>query len=125
MTKQESVDLNIKDLSFINDINSLAVIGPSRKRDYYFLRTHAENYKGKIYAVHPQIKEITGFANENIYPSLMDIPEKVDYVYITVSSSQILNVIDECVEKGVKLASVFTAGFSDLGTEEGRKLRKK
>ena len=122
MTKQDSVDLNIKDLSFINNINSLAVIGPSRKRDYYFLRTHAENYKGKIYAVHPKIKEISGFANENIYPSLMDIPEKVDYVYITVSSSQILNVIDECVEKGVKLASVFTAGFSDLGTEEGRKL---
>ena len=124
MTKQESVDLNIKDLSFINDINSLAVIGPSRKRDYYFLRTHAENYKGKIYAVHPKIKEISGFANENIYPSLMDIPESVDYVYITVSSSQILNVIDDCVEKGVKLAGVFTAGFSDLGTEEGRKLEE-
>ena len=41
MTKQETADLNIKDLSFINDINTIAVIGPSRKRDYYFLRTHA------------------------------------------------------------------------------------
>jgi len=124
MTKQEIVDLNIKDLSFINDINSLAVIGPSRKRDYYFLRTHAENYKGNIYAVHPQIKEISGFNDENIYPSLMDIPENIDYVYVTVSSSQILSVIDDCVQKGVKLASVFTAGFSDLGTEEGKKLEE-
>ncbi len=124
MTKLETSDLNIKDLSFINDINSIAVIGPSRKRDYYFLRTHAEHYKGNIYAVHPKIKEIAGFNDENIYPSLMDIPESVDYVYITVSSSQILKVIDECVQKGVKLASVFTAGFSDLGTEEGRKLEE-
>ena len=124
MTKHETSDLNIKDLSFINDINSIAVIGPSRKRDYYFLRTHAEHYKGNIYAVHPKIKEIAGFNDENIYPSLMDIPEKVDYVYITVPSSRILSVIDDCVEKGVKLASVFTAGFSDLGTEEGRKLEE-
>ena len=124
MTKQETADLNIKDLSFINDINTLAVIGPSRKRDYYFLRTHAENYKGKIYAVHHEVSEISGFPSENIYPSLMDIPEKVDYVYITVSASHILKVIDDCVEKGVKLASVFTAGFSDLGTEEGRKLEE-
>lgn len=124
MTKQETAELNIKDLSFINDINSIAVIGPSRRRDFYFLRTHAQYFKGKLYAVHPNVKEIPRFNDENIYPSLLDIPGDIDYVYITVPSSQILTVIDDCVEKGVKLASVFTAGFSDLGTEEGRQLEE-
>jgi len=122
MTNQGKI--NIKDLSIINKISSMAVIGASRRRDFYFLRTHAENFKGKIYAVHPTIKEIPRFDNDCIYPSLKDIPDKIDYVFITVPSSNILQIIDECIEKGVKLASVFSAGFSDLGTEQGRKLEE-
>jgi len=95
MTKQESADLNIKDLSFINDINSIAVIGPSRRRDFYFLRTHAENFKGKLYAVHPKVKEIPRFNDENIYPSLLDIPGDIDYVTMSDWITFVLNRGDQ------------------------------
>ena len=124
MTHFKTSDIDVKDISFINDIKSMAVIGTSKKRNFFFFRNHAENFKGKLYAVNPTIKEIPGFDKKFIYPSLSDIPGEVDFVFITVPPSKILEVMDECVEKGVKLASVFTAEFSDSGTEEGRSLEK-
>ena len=124
MTTLNTSNLNVKDLHFINAIQSMAVIGASKKRNFFFLRNHAENFKGKLYAVNPEVKEITGFDKNNIFPSLKEIPGEVDFVFIAVPPSKILEVMDECAEKGVKLATVFTAEFSDSGTEEGVELEK-
>ncbi len=124
MTPSKSSNLKVKDLSFINNIESMAVIGPSKKRNYFFLFNHQENFKGNLYAVHPTVKEIPNFPSENIYPSIRDIPGKVDFAFITVPAAQVLKVIDECVEKEVKLVSIFSAEFSDAGTEEGRRLER-
>ncbi|GAJ02141.1 unnamed protein product, partial [marine sediment metagenome] len=124
MTTLDTSNLNVKDLSFINDIKSMAVIGTSKKRNFFFLRNHAENFKGKLYAVNPVLKEIPGFDKNIIYPSLKDIPGEVDFVFIAVPPSKILEVMDDCAEKGVKLATVFTAEFSDSGKDEGLELEK-
>ena len=35
MTTLETLNLNLKDLSFINDIKSIAVIGTSKKRNSF------------------------------------------------------------------------------------------
>jgi len=124
MTSSKISNFNIKDISFINNIRSMAVIGPSKKRNFFFLRNHQENFKGDLYAVHPKVKEIPNFPTENIFSSIKEIPKKVDFAFINVPAQQVLNVIDDCVEKGVKLVSIFTAEFSDAGTEEGRQLEK-
>lgn len=124
MERQENSDLNVKDISFINNIKSMAVIGISKKRNFFFLKNHQESFKGDLFAVHPSIKEIPDFPKQNIFASLKDIPNKVDFVFIAVPANKVLGVIDDCVEKGVKLASVFTAEFSDAGTEEGIALEK-
>ena len=129
MTKQDTLNakLNIKDISFLNTIRSIAVIGASKRRDYSFLRRHAELFKGPVYAVHPTATEIRGFddgTQNKIYKSVDLIPEDIDYVFISTPASKILDVIDGCVKKGVKLASIFTAGLADLGTEEGEQLEK-
>jgi acyl-CoA synthetase (NDP forming) len=116
-------DLNVKDISFINNIKSIAVIGSSKKRDYFFLRNHAENFKGNVYAIHPS-KEIPGFDSEKIFPSVKDVPEAIDFAFIAVPASKVLKVIEECVEKGIKLVTVFTSEFSDAGTKEGVELEK-
>ena len=120
----ESRDLDVKDISFINSIKSIAIIGPSKKREYFFLKNHAEYFKGSIYAVHPTVDEIPNFDKQNIFPSLEEIPGNVDFAFIAVPPSQILNVMDECVQKKVKLVTVFTSEFSDSGTEEGSGLEK-
>ncbi len=120
----DSKGLNVKDISFINHINSIAVIGPSKKREYFFLRNHAEYFKGPTYAVHPTAEEIPNFDKKNIFPSLEDIPGEVDFAFIAVPPSQILNTIDACVKKKVKLVTIFTSEFSDSGTKEGIALEK-
>jgi acyl-CoA synthetase (NDP forming) len=125
MTDHEYNDLDVKDLMFINDIKSMAVIGTSPKRNFFFLRNHYEAFKGPLYAINPNIKEISGFPKEKIYPSIKDIPKDVDFAFITVPRDQVLKVIEECIEKGVKLVSIFTAEFSDAGTKEGIELERK
>ena len=122
MSKLVSREVNVKDISFINRIKSMAVIGTSEKRNFFFLRNHFATFKGPIYAVNPSINEISGFPSENIYPSVKDIPGEVDFAFITVPKDKILDVIDDCVTKKVKLVSIFTAEFSDAGTKEGIEL---
>jgi acyl-CoA synthetase (NDP forming) len=117
-----------KDITFINDISSMAVIGTSARRDFFFLRNHQAHFQGDLYAINPKIKKIPGFddgTEGKIYPSVKEVPGNVDFVFITVSPNNILEIIDDCVEKGVKLASIFTAEFSDAGTKEGRELEIK
>ena len=124
MTSFDFSNTDVKDISFINDIKSMAVIGSSEKRNFFFLRNHQEAFKGKLYAVHHKIREIPDFPRENIFSSVKEIPGNVDFAFIAVPASQVLNVIDDCVEKGVKLVSIFTSEFSDSGTEKGLKLEK-
>jgi acyl-CoA synthetase (NDP forming) len=124
MLEKDSTQLNIKDISFINNIKSIAIIGPSKKREYFFLRNHAEYFKGPIYAVHPTVDEIPNFDKSFIFASLEEIPGEVDFAFISVPPSQVLKTIDACVKKKVKLVTVFTSEFSDSGTEKGIQLEK-
>ena len=124
MSRIDSYELNVKDISFINNLKSIAVIGPSKKREFFFLKNHAEYFKGPLYAVHPTVEEIPNFDKKNIFPTLEDIPGEVDFAFIAVPPSQILEVIDDCAKKNVKLVTVFTSEFSDSGTEEGIILEK-
>jgi acyl-CoA synthetase (NDP forming) len=124
MIEKDSNHMNVKDISFINNIASIAVIGPSKKREYFFLRNHAEYFKGPVYAVHPTVDKIPNFDKKNIFPNLEEIPGNIDFAFITVPPAQVLKTIDECVKKRVKLVTVFTSEFSDSGTEEGFALEK-
>lgn len=102
----------------------MAVIGTSAKRNFFFLKNHQESFKGSLYAINPSVKEIPDFPRKNIYKSVKDVPKDVDFAFITVPAKHVLPVIDECIEKGVKLVSIFTAEFSDAGTKEGIELEK-
>ncbi|MFW9950991.1 MAG: CoA-binding protein [Candidatus Thorarchaeota archaeon] len=117
-------DIVVKDISFINDIRSIAIIGASKKRDYFFLRNHQDTFKGNLYAIHPNAEDIPNFPKDKIYSSILEIPEALDFVFIAIPAKKVLDVMDKCVEKGVKLATVFTSEFSDAGTEEGAELEK-
>ena len=124
MSLQDNTNINVKDLSFINKIKSMAVIGTSVKRNFFFLRNHHVTFKGPLYAINPTVKQIPDFPQENIFASIKDVPGEVDFAFITVPKNRVLNVIDDCVEKGVKLVSIFTAEFSDAGTQEGIEMEK-
>ena len=92
--------------------------------NFFFLRNHYDTFKGPLYAINPVVKEISGFPKANIFSSVKDVPGDVDFSFITVPRDRVLNVIDDCVEKGIKLVSIFTAEFADAGTQEGIEIEK-
>lgn len=56
------------------------------------------------------------------YPKLTSIPDSVDYVIVAIPARFMLDLLDECAAKGVKAVQIFTAGFSETGEDEGKKL---
>ncbi|PIX23974.1 MAG: hypothetical protein COZ68_07665, partial [Deltaproteobacteria bacterium CG_4_8_14_3_um_filter_43_13] len=106
--------------------DSVAIIGVSRdplKMGHQCLDSLKDRgFKGKVYPVNPNIKEVLGIKT---YPTLVSIPEKkIDLVIIVVPARLVFGVLDECKDKGVKGAVIITAGFKELGHQDGRNLQK-
>ena len=99
---------------------SVAVIGVPRgmKTGKLFLLALLDmGFPGPIYPVHPEATEIEGL---RAYPSVSAVPGPVDLAIILVRHGQVPTVIAECADKGVKGVVLFTSGFRELGTAEGR-----
>ncbi|GAB4331074.1 MAG: CoA-binding protein [Promethearchaeota archaeon] len=101
---------------------SIAVIGPSEKRGYYWLRSLiAGNFGGTIFGVHPRVRSALGI---RFYRTILDVPDPVDNAIVAVPAALVENAVRECVEKGVRWVTVFSSGFSESGPE-GEKLERR
>ncbi len=103
---------------------SIAVVGASGSggRGGGFVTPLLElGYKGKIYPVNPKYPEILGM---KAYPSVKDIPGPVDYVISSIPASQVLGMIEDCAQKGVKAVHLFTARFSETGRKDAAELEQ-
>lgn len=97
---------------------SIAVIGASRRSDSigrHILHNLIENeYQGVVFPVHPTAPVIHSI---KAYPSVLDIPDPVDLAIIVVPHQHVLDVVEECGQKGVRGLVVITAGFREVGGE--------
>ena len=103
---------------------SIAVVGASGSggRGGGFVTPLQElGYQGKIYPVNPKYSEIMGM---KAYPSVKDIPGPVDYVISSIPASQVLGMLEDCSQKGVKCVHLFTARFSETGRKEAAELEQ-
>jgi len=98
---------------------SVAVVGASERNVSYYVESMVEAGRVKVFVVNPNYDEVLGLKS---YPSLLDIPERVDYVVVAVPAKQTPDILMDCAEKGVKAVHIFTSGFSETGLEEGRVL---
>jgi len=101
--------------------DSVALIGASNTRGswgYGIMRHLLTSAKRKIYPVNPTAKEILGIP---AYDSVVNIPGVVDLAVIAVSAPKVPQVMQQCVQKGVKTALVVSGGFAETG-EQGSKL---
>jgi acyl-CoA synthetase (NDP forming) len=99
--------------------STVAVVGAPRsfKPGLVFLQALLDpGFKGNVYPINPKAGEILGL---KAYPSIGDVPEQVDLAIVLVSIGQLMDVIRECAEKGVKAAIVFTSGFGESGNPGG------
>lgn len=74
-------------------------------------------YKGTIYPINPNYKEIEGI---RCYQAIADLPGAVDVAMIATPEKAVINSLEECAQGGVRSAIVYSAGFAETGPE-GRK----
>jgi acetyltransferase len=107
--------------SFFNP-KSIAIIGASRtpgKVGYDILKNAIQyGYQGSVYPINPGAAEILGL---KAYPSLLDVPDKIDLAVVVVPPKNVLEIIGQCGDKGIDAAIIITAGFRESGLE-GAKL---
>jgi acetyltransferase len=77
-------------------------------------------FGGTVYPINPKRENILGI---KAYPSIKDLPDKIDLAVIVTPAPTVPGIIEECVESGVKGAIVISAGFKEVGPE-GLKLEE-
>jgi acyl-CoA synthetase (NDP forming) len=108
---------------------NIAVVGASPRSDplmmnqgnNYIKGSIEQHFSGKIFPVHPRAKAVLGLT---AYPRVRDIPDPLDLVIFTVPAKASLEVMKDCVRKGVKFVHLYTAGFGESGREEYVALEK-
>lgn len=103
---------------------SVAIVGVPREMNagkIFLVALKDLGFPGRIYPVHPKAHEIDGF---KAYPSVTAIPGPVDLAIIQVPIKSTLEVVRECEAKGVKGAVLYTAGYKETGTDEGKEQEK-
>jgi acyl-CoA synthetase (NDP forming) len=104
---------------------SVALIGASgdaRKntsRPQRYLRKHG--YTGRIIPINPGRDEIFG---EKAYPDVTAVPEPIDHAFIMVPAKAVQAAIEQCAEKGVPVATIYSDGFAETGSE-GRRAQER
>lgn len=78
-------------------------------------------FKGPIYPVNPNRETVQGL---KAYPTLTAVPEVPDIVLIAVPAGLTEAAVKECIEKGVRGAVIFSAGYAESG-EEGLAIQKR
>lgn len=106
------------------DPRSVALIGASgdiaknTARPQRFLLKHG--YRGQIYPINRSRDEILGV---RAYRSVAAIGAPVDHAFVMVPTQDVLAAIEDCGAAGVKVATIYTDGFADVG-ESGRGLQQ-
>ncbi len=113
-------------LDAVFNLRSVAIVGVAPGEGYNSGRLFLEHiieygFKGGIYPVNPKGGEIHGL---KIYRNLRDIPEPVDYVISCIRAPLVPEMLRDAAFKGVKAVGMFTSGFAELNTREGRDLER-
>ncbi|MCK5590637.1 MAG: acetate--CoA ligase family protein [Candidatus Pacebacteria bacterium] len=105
------------------DPRSVAVIGASNNKSkvgYALLYNLLASGNAKIFPINPKETEIL---DTPCYPSILDVPEKIELAVIAVPAKIVPQILKECGEKKIPFAVVISAGFKEVG-ESGAELGK-
>jgi len=102
---------------------SIAVVGASDTGRGGGFLTPLQNsgYQGNIYPVNPKYDVIGGLP---AFPRVSAIPGPVDYVISSIPAQQVLDLVEDCGQKGVKGLHLFTARFSETGRKDAADLEQ-
>jgi len=78
-------------------------------------------FAGDIYPINPKRDEVFG---HKCFPSVAALPQTPDHIGIVLPARAVAAALEQCAARGVPFATVFSSGFSETGTEEGRRLQQ-
>ena len=85
------------------------------------LGLRAAGFPGRLYPVSTHGGTLAGL---DIASSLSEIDDHIDCVIASVPSRSVLQLIDECIAKKVRIIQFFTAGFRETGNQQGAELER-
>ncbi|MEM3522850.1 MAG: CoA-binding protein [Candidatus Bathyarchaeia archaeon] len=102
---------------------SIAVVGASRKvmkAGHIIFKNLVENkkrglFKGELYPINPNEDYILGY---KCYKSILEVPGELESIIIAVPAKIVPSIMEEAVKKRVKVATIISAGFSEVGNKE-------
>lgn len=104
----------MKDISPLVAPRSIAVIGastnPTKSGGVLFGNLAKGTFQGPLYPINRGASEIMG---HKAFPTLADVPGKVDLVYIVLPQQHVEDAVKQCVAAGARAACIITAGFSE------------
>lgn len=104
--------------------NSVALVGASDDvtriggRPLRYLRE--SGFAGAVYSVNPKRETVQGL---RAFSSVAALPEAPDVAILAVPAAATVQAVQECAERGVKAAIVFSAGFAETD-EAGRAMQE-
>jgi acyl-CoA synthetase (NDP forming) len=97
---------------------SVALVGASDDasktagRPQQFLRRGG--FAGKVYPINPKRATVQG---DQAWPSLADLPEVPEHVFVLTPTDSVLPTVEECARLGVTVVTILASGFSESGPE--------
>ncbi|WP_353931589.1 acetate--CoA ligase alpha subunit [Okeanomitos corallinicola TIOX110] len=77
-------------------------------------------FNGTVFPINPKRNSVLGI---KAYPSIFDVPEKIDLAIIATPAPTVPQIISDCVKAGIKGAIIISAGFKEAG-EKGIALER-
>jgi acetyltransferase len=71
-------------------------------------------FGGTVFPVNPKRAGVLGI---KAYPTIKDVPEKIDLAVVVTPPQTVPGIIKDCVDLGVPGAIIITAGFKEIGPE--------
>lgn len=113
----ENKPLYARDTAALLRPQSIAVVGASARGGIgHAIVKNIESvaFDGKAYAVNRGGEDVSATPG---YTSVLEVPGRLDMAVITVPSKYVLQVAEECGQKGVKAIVCISAGFREVGGE--------
>ena len=106
----------MRDITPLVAPGSIAVIGastdPAKSGGILFKNLVDGGFKGPLYPVNPRAETVMDL---KAYPTITEVPETVDLVFIVVPRQHVTDALAQCAASGARAACVITAGFSEIG----------
>ena len=102
------------------DARSVAVVGASSRPGNLASRIVQNlitlEYSGDVYVIGRSDDELFGLP---VFRSVLDVPSPPDLAVIAVPAPLVAGVLEECGKKGVRFATITTAGFGEFDAASG------